>query len=76
MEPFVERMVKEYYDLKEKTVKLGKFISTCTCNLTDDEISDLDEQYSAMRVYMHILARRLKRQGYDVTDCCDTDENG
>ena len=70
MEPFVERMVKEYYDLNDKIKKLLSFILSEKCKeLPQEEQDDLSEQFHAMSCYRHILSRRLKRQGYNVEDC-------
>ena len=70
IEPFVQRMIKEYIDLDEKYQKLGTFIEgeRYTC-LTTEEQSDLLEQYHAMGIYRTVLARRLKRQGFTVDEC-------
>ena len=70
MEPFVERMVKEYYELNEKVNKLSAFIGSDKYNcLPLEEQSDQVEQYHAMEIYRIVLSRRLKRQGYDVESC-------
>lgn len=70
IEPFVQRMIKEYIDLDEKYQKLGTFFSIERyTRLTTEEQSDLLEQYHAMCIYRIVLARRLKRQGFSVDEC-------
>lgn len=70
MEPYKERMVKEYWELKERTVKLGNmlerwsngeldFTPTCPMNL-------LTSQLCAMNLYLNILLRRAKIEGVDL----------
>lgn len=39
-----------------------------------DEQYDQVEQYHAMEIYRIVLARRLKRQGYDVESCNEETE--
>lgn len=74
MEPFVERLVKEYYDLNEKIVKLHAFMHTDKYyDLPVDDQEDLSEQFSVMTAYSFILGRRLKRQGYNLN--CEDEEN-
>lgn len=75
MEPFVQRMVKEYYDLNDKVKKLSVFIGSDKYNaLPLDEQYDQVEQYHTMEIYRIVLARRLKRQGYDVESCNEETE--
>ena len=75
MEPFVQRMVKEYYDLNDKVKKLSVFIGSDKYNtLPLDEQYDQVEQYHAMEIYRIVLARRLKRQRYDVESCNEETE--
>lgn len=75
MEPFVQRMVKEYYDLNDKVKKLSIFIGSDKYNcLPLDEQCDQVEQYHAMEIYRIVLSRRLKRQGYDVESCNEETE--
>lgn len=75
MEPFVERMIKEYYELNDKIKKLSAFIGSDRYNcLPSDEKDDQVEQYHVMEIYRIVLSRRLKRQGYDVESCNEEDK--
>lgn len=68
-EPFVQRKIAEYLDLKERTDKLEKFI----CNsagefpkLDQDEQQDLRQQFINMTLYGDALRRRIARRGIEL----------
>ena len=68
MEPFVERMVKDYDELNDRVNKLGVFIETEKyMSLPLEEQRDQVLQYHAMVIYRMALANRLKRQGVDTS---------
>ncbi len=61
MEGFVQRMVEEILQLKQKIEKLSKFLKSQTFNELDDyQKSLLVRQYSAMCAYFEVLAARLE----------------
>ena len=73
MKSWEERFVKEYFELKDRTEKLGNMLSayladelnfkpSCSYNL-------LHEQYVYMKNYLDVLKRRAK------VECIDLKEN-
>lgn len=61
-ETVIDRLRIEYNELLDKCNKLNSFIGTKEFyNLTPDERVDLELQQSAMKTYLLILIKRLKR---------------
>jgi hypothetical protein len=69
MKPYQERFIKEYFELKDRTEKLGNMLSayladeldftpTCGYNM-------LHEQYVYMKNYLDVLERRA------IIECID-----
>lgn len=63
MKAYIERLIEEYKELKERTKKCGAYIM----GLDEKEAEEnggylLAEQYYAMKVYEMILFRRLARE--------------
>lgn len=70
MEDFQKRMVKEYKELEEKTIKLKAFINN---NPKYDKLDTQERvlqalQFGAMTRYMLALASRLRHQGINVDE--------
>lgn len=68
MEAFQERMVNEYKELKERVVKLDKFIySNPLFDKLDKKEKFLQiQQLTGMRVYLTSLRGRLDYQGIEL----------
>lgn len=61
-EATLTRLIGEYNDLKERVIKLEKFIGTNDFNkLPDQDRIDLCEQIKHMRPYLQVLHRRMYR---------------
>ena len=61
-ETVIERLHIEHDELREKLIKLNEFIKTDFFESLDyEERVDLELQQSAMRTYLLILTKRLKR---------------
>lgn len=63
MKAYIERLIEEYTELKERTKKCGAYVM----GLNEKEAVEnggylLAEQYHAMKVYEMILFRRLVRE--------------
>lgn len=68
-EPFVQRKIAEYRNLKEKTDKLEVFITDSKGifpTLDADEQQDLRQQFINMTLYGDALKRRIMRRGYEL----------
>lgn len=63
LQPYQQKVVEEYKELKDKTTKLGAFILDNPIYLTlrEEEQKDLNLQNEAMCQYCDILERRISR---------------
>lgn len=61
-ETFIDRLVKEYNDLYEKTTKLYEFLGKDNTKemIGENQYSLLEAQYNTMSAYVNILKIRLK----------------
>lgn len=64
LQPFQQRLVKEYEELNDRVSKLGTFMTPKNeiwCKLNCEEQTDMWTQYHAMVIYKMALYRRLER---------------
>ena len=64
LQPFQQRLVKEYDELKDRVSKLGAFMTPKNDifrNLNCDEQKDMWTQFHAMVIYKMALYSRLER---------------
>lgn len=67
LEPFVERMLVERIELKEKINKLDAFIDGDKyAKLPDYKQDALVNQYNAMLTYLGVLEMRIKFEGVKI----------
>lgn len=70
MEAYKERMVKEYWELYERAVKLGIMLENWANGELDFEPTCpydlLQSQLCAMDIYLNILKRRAEIEGIDL----------
>lgn len=66
---YIQRMINEYYEINERTFKLGVFIQDNPKfkELDIEEQNDMNEQYKYMIKYCDKLGSRLKRLNIDLT---------
>ena len=73
MKSWEERFVKEYFELKDRTEKLGNMLSAYLAdelNFTQNcSYNLLHEQYVYMKNYLDVLKRRA------IIECIDLKEN-
>ena len=63
MEPFILRLEEESSDLEAKLEKIIAFMDSDKFDsLSDEEQSDIENQYSAMSIYLDILNKRIEYQ--------------
>ena len=64
MKSYKKRLIKEYYDLLERTDKLGTLLDKYEDNDLDFELNCpfelLETQYHTMRTYLYILEQRAE----------------
>lgn len=61
MAPHQQRVIDEYHDLKDKSIKLGYFFnSPVFAKLDEAEQERLNRQWKVMQEYGGILAERIK----------------
>ena len=64
---YKERMLREYVELKERTVKLDAFFKTDTYKALDiDRQKLMERQFKAMAEYQDILRLRIEREGIKI----------
>lgn len=64
MKEYIERMIDEYNELKERVDKLGTFLNGDVYkSLNLEEQNDLMMQYHSMVIYKIALDKRLRRRG-------------
>ncbi|OHX28341.1 hypothetical protein Javan273_0032 [Streptococcus phage Javan273] len=72
METYKQRMVEEYFQLKERANKLGIMIGNYHGGTLDFEptcpIELLETQYHTMCAYLKILEQRAEIEGIDLDD--------
>lgn len=72
MEAYKERMVKEYWELHERAVKLGNMLERWENGELDFEPSCpfdlLQSQLFIMSAYLNILKQRAKIESIDLTE--------
>lgn len=71
MEDYQKRMLNEYEELNDKTMKLELFFfnhQDQVLNLSKDELVDMRLQLYAMQAYRDALGRRCFRQGIEISD--------
>ena len=71
MEDYQKRMLNEYEELNNKTMKLELFFfnhQDKVLNLSKDELVNMRLQLYAMQVYRDALGRRCLRQGIEISD--------
>lgn len=70
MEAYKERMVKEFWELHERAVKLGAMLENWEAGELNFEPSCpydlLQSQLCAMDIYLNILKRRSEIEGIDL----------
>lgn len=70
MEAYKKRMLKEYFELKERTVKLGNMLEKWGNGELDFEPSCpfdlLSSQLCAMNIYLNILKLRAEIENIDL----------
>ena len=70
MEAYKERMLKEYFELKERTEKLGRLLDKHLYGELDFELNCpvalLESQYYTMQAYLSILVQRAKIEGIEL----------
>lgn len=65
---YLERMHEEYNELSDRVYRLNDFINKSEVYITLPlvEQCDMKEQLYAMRIYLGVLTRRLKRAGVNL----------
>lgn len=70
MEAYKKRMLKEYFELKERTEKLGRLLDKHLYGELDFELNCpvalLESQYYAMQAYLSILEQRAEIEGVEL----------
>lgn len=70
MEAYKERMVKEYFELKERTEKLGRLLDKHLYGELGFELNCpvalLESQYYTMQAYLSILVQRAEIEGIEL----------
>lgn len=68
--PHVERVIAEYDELRERSVKLANFINGNEIfkTLSENEQNDMKDQLMYMQKYIDCLRSRLIRSGVDASD--------
>lgn len=70
MEAYKKRMLKEYFELKERTEKLGRLLDKHLYGELDFELNCpvalLESQYYTMQAYLSILVQRAKIEGIEL----------
>lgn len=70
MEAYKKRMLKEYFELKERTEKLGRLLDKHLYGELDFELNCpvalLESQYYTMQAYLSILAQRAEIEGIEL----------
>lgn len=63
--PHVQRMIKERDELKDRVLKLDKFVGSnpIFVTLSEEERKDMGNQLDNMIVYLHCLEKRIARAG-------------
>lgn len=70
MEAYKQRMLKEYFELKERTEKLGRLLDKHLYGELDFELNCpvalLESQYYTMQAYLSILEQRAEIEGIEL----------
>ena len=70
MEAYKKRMLKEYFELKERTEKLGRLLDKHLYGELDFELNCpvalLESQYYTMQAYLSILVQRAEIEGIEL----------
>lgn len=63
--PHIQRMIEERNELKDRVLKLDKFVGSnpIFVTLSKEERKDMEDQLNSMIVYLHCLEKRIARAG-------------